>query len=86
MTDTDALRAELVQAQASRDHWVRLCHDSERASMSVLRSTAQDLKIAANALDLAAARLKDAGKGWQASEAKQAATVAHEAANMLMKG
>jgi hypothetical protein len=61
-----------------------LIPDSEQAALGLLRSTATDLHAAGAALDVAAEWLKNLGKGFQASQAKQAANAAHAAAKGLV--
>lgn len=87
------LRSRLLHAIARLDRPLEaelfgesrtLVPDSEQAAMSMLRSTATDLRAAGSALDHAAELLKQLGKGWQASAMKQASQAAHAAAKGLV--
>lgn len=58
--------------------------DSEQMAMSIIRSTAEQLAQAGQALDYAAEQLREAGKGLPANRVKQAANAAHEASQGLV--
>jgi alpha-beta hydrolase superfamily lysophospholipase len=53
---------------------------TEQAALAVLKGAAHDLAQATQALDQAASWLRDAGKAYQASQTKQAASKARHAA------
>lgn len=58
----------------------------EQAALGIVKGVASELAAAGDALYEAAKTLKDDGKGFRASQARQAGTRAHSAAQGLMNG
>lgn len=87
------LRARLVHAIARFDKELErntfgtnavLLPDTEQAALTMLRTTAEQLHQAGEALDGAAHVLRESGKGLAANRTKQAANAAHAAADELV--